>query len=109
MNLKDKMSFEFQKALTFNIDKAIDLYEFVKLCQFINSILRDVNIKFMNVRESYENDYEESAFKKNLNNQESSREQLNASNVKFRSDTSKSNANNQSLNNREMSQVLAFD
>ncbi len=46
-----------------------------------------------------------------MNNQESSLEQSNASDVKFRSDTSKSNSNtnNQGSNNREMSQALGFD
>jgi hypothetical protein len=110
MNLKDKMFFELQKTLASDTYKAIDLYEFVKLCQFIDQILRDVNNKFRNInRDDYEDDYEESILRKNLNNQESSREQSNASDVKFRSDTSKSNANNQNSNNREMSQVFAFD
>jgi hypothetical protein len=110
MNLKNKMFFQLQKTLALNTYKTIDLYEFVKLRQFIDQILHDVNSKFRNInRDDYEDDYEESLFKKNLNNQESSREQLNVSDVKFRSDTFKSNANNQNLNNREMSQVLEFD
>ncbi len=32
MNLKNKMSFELQKVLTFDIYKTIDLYEFARLC-----------------------------------------------------------------------------
>ncbi len=99
------MSFELQKVLAFDIYKTIDLYEFARLCQFINQTLRDVNTKFRNIRE----EYEESVSRDNMNNQESSREQSNASNVRFRFDTSKSNANNQSSNNHEMSQALAFD
>ncbi len=98
------MSFELQKALAFDIYKAIDLYEFVKLCQFTDQTLRDVNIKFRNVREEYEEDYEESISRENFNNQESSREQSNA--FRSRSETSKSN---QKSNNREMSQVLEFE
>ncbi len=110
MNLKNKMFFELQKVLASNIYKAIDLYKFVKLCQFIDQILRNVNNKFRNInRDDYEDDYEESVFKENLNNQESSREQSNVLNVKFRSDTFKLNVNNQSSNNREMSQALKFD
>ncbi len=83
------MFFELQKVLAFDIYKIIDLYEFVKLCQFIDQILRDVNIKFRNVREEYEKDYEESISRKNFNNQESSSEQSNA--FKFRFETFKSN------------------
>ncbi len=44
-----------------------------------------------------------------MNNQESNREQLNVSKARFRSQTFKSNSNNQKLNNDEMSQVLKFD
>ncbi len=36
INLENKMLFEFQKVLTFDIYKTINLYEFIKLCQFIN-------------------------------------------------------------------------
>jgi hypothetical protein len=104
MNLKDKMFFELQKVLAFDIYKTIDLYEFVKLCQFTDQILRDVNIKFRNVREEYEEDYEESISRKNFNNQESSHEQSNA--FRSRSETFKSN---QRSNNREMSQVFEFE
>ncbi len=101
------MSFELQKVLTFDIYKTIDLYEFTRLCQFVDQTLRDMNTKFRNIRKKYE----ESISRNNMNNQELNREQSNASNVKFRFDTSKSNSNtnNQSLNNREMSQVLEFD
>ncbi len=88
------MSFELQEALAFDIYKTIDLYEFVKLCQFIDQILRDVNIKFRNVREEYEKDYEESISKENFNNQKSNREQSNA--FRSRSEIFKSN---QKLNN----------
>ncbi len=44
-----------------------------------------------------------------MNNQESSREQSNVSNSRFQFETSKSNSNNQELNNREISQALKFD
>ncbi len=54
-------------------------------------------------------EYEESVSRDNMNNQESNREQSNVSNARFRFETSKSNSNNQSLNNCEMSQVFAFD
>ncbi len=99
MNLKNKMSFELQKILTFDIYKTIDLYEFARLCQFIDQTLRDVNTKFKNIKK----EYDESISKNNMNNQESNREQSNVSNVKFRFDTFKSNTNNQNSNNREMS------
>ncbi len=95
-----------QKVLTFDIYKTIDLYEFVKLCQYIDQTLRDVNIKFRNTR----NNYEESISRNNANNQESSREQSNISSSRFRFETFKSNANNnQKQINREMSQALEFE
>ncbi len=106
MNLKNKMFFDLQKVLTFDIYKTIDLYEFVKLCQFIDQILRDENIKFRNVKD----EWEKSVLRRNFNNQESFREQSNISNLKFQFETFKSNANNnQKSNNCEMSWSLAFD
>jgi hypothetical protein len=102
-DLKDKMFWYLQRTLVFDIYKTIDLYEFVRLYQFIDQTLRDVNIKFRNIRE----EYEELILRKNFNNQVSSCEQ--SSEFRSRSEIFKSNANNQSSNNREMSQVFAFD
>jgi S-adenosylmethionine synthetase len=65
--------------------------------------LRDVDIKFRNIKK----EYEESILKENFNNQKLSREQ--SSEFRSRSETSKSNMNNQNSNNREMSQAFAFD
>ncbi len=68
-------------------------------------MLRDVNTKFKNIRE----EYEKSILKKNLNNQESSREQSNTSNLRFRFETFKSNTNNnQKSINREINRSFAF-
>ncbi len=89
-----------QRTLTFDIYKTIDLYEFARLCQFIDQTLRDVNIKFRNINRD---EYEKSALKENFNNQELSREQSNAFDFRFRFETSKSNSNNSRSNNREMS------
>jgi hypothetical protein len=99
------MFFELQKVLTFDIYQAIDLYEFVKLCQFIDQTLRDVKNKFRNInRDDYEDDYEESISRNNMNNQKSFREQSNILSLRFRSETFKSNANNsQKSINREIS------
>jgi hypothetical protein len=99
-DLKDKMFWDLQKILASNIYKAIDLYEFVKLCQYIDQTLRDVKSKFRNINRE---EYEESISRDNLNNQKSNREQSNAS--KFRSETLKS----QESNNREMSKTFDFD
>ncbi len=105
-DFKNKMFWNLQRTLTFDIYKTIDLYKFARLCQFIDQTLWDVNIKFKNTKD----DYEESISKNNANNQESSREQSNISNFRFRSETSKSNANNnQKSNNREMNQVFEFE
>ncbi len=65
-----------------------------------------MNTKFKNIRK----EYKKSTLKKNFNNQESSHEQLNISNLRFRSETFKSNANNnQKSINREISRFFAFD
>jgi hypothetical protein len=44
-DLKDKMFYELQKALTTKSYKATDLHEFVKMCRYIDQTLRDVNNK----------------------------------------------------------------
>jgi hypothetical protein len=63
-----------QKTLASNIYKAIDLYEFARLCQFIDQTLRDVDSKAKNInRDEYEES--ESISRNNLNNQESSNQE----------------------------------
>ncbi len=84
-DLKNKMFWDLQKTLTSDIYKAIDLYEFVRLCQFTNQTLRDVNSKIKNVNRD---DYEESTSKNNASYQRSSRDQSNTS--RSRSQTSAS-------------------
>jgi predicted RNA-binding Zn-ribbon protein involved in translation (DUF1610 family) len=71
-DLKDKMFWNLQKTLASDIYKTIDLYEFARLCQFIDQTLRDVDNK---TRNSNRDDYEESISRVNINNQESSRDQ----------------------------------
>ncbi len=61
----------FAENINIKIYKAIDLYEFVRLCQFIDQTLRNVNNKTRNVnRDEYEKS--KSISRNNLNNQESS-------------------------------------
>jgi predicted RNA-binding Zn-ribbon protein involved in translation (DUF1610 family) len=79
------MFWDLQKTLTSNIYKTIDLYEFVRFCQFTNQTLRDVNSK---IRNANRDDYERSTFKNNVNYQESFRNQSNTS--RSRSQTSAS-------------------
>jgi hypothetical protein len=104
-NLKDKMFWDSSK--NFNIrhlwnNRFVQIRSFVSI---INQMLRDVNTKFKNIRE----EYEKSILKKNLNNQESSREQSNTSNLRFRFETFKSNTNNnQKSINREINRSFAF-
>ncbi len=59
-----------------------------------------MNIKLRNVKKDHKNDYEKSILRKNMNNQESSREQSNISNMRFWFKTFKSN---QKSNNSEIS------
>ncbi len=63
------------------------MYEFARLCQFIDQTLRNVNSKARNInRDKYEES--ESISRNNLNNQESFRDQSNT--LRFRSQTSAS-------------------
>ncbi len=55
-DLKNKMSYELQKAFAIESYKAIDLHEFVKMCRYTNQILRDVNNKSR--REEFSDDAE---------------------------------------------------
>jgi hypothetical protein len=57
-DLKDKMSYELQKAFAIESYKATDLHEFVKMCRYTNQTLRDVNNKFRNIREDFANEAE---------------------------------------------------
>jgi hypothetical protein len=71
-DLKNKMSWDLQKTLASDIYKAIDLYEFVCLCQFIDQTLRDVDNKIRNVnRDEYEKSESESVSRSSSNNQKS--------------------------------------
>jgi hypothetical protein len=86
-DLKNKMFWDLQKTLTLNIYKVIDLYEFVRFCQFIDQTSRDVNNKSKNVnRDEYEES--NSISKDNANNQESFRNQSNAFKFRFQTSTS---------------------
>ncbi len=53
-DLKNKMFYELQKALTIESYKATNLHEFVKMCRYIDQILRNVNNKSR--REEFFND-----------------------------------------------------
>jgi hypothetical protein len=79
------MFWDLQKTLTSNIYKAINLYEFARLCQFTDQTLRDVNSKIKNVNRD---DYEESISKNNASYQESFRDQSNTSRSRFQTSTS---------------------
>jgi hypothetical protein len=53
-DLKNKMSYELQKAFAIESYKATDLHEFVKMCRYTNQTLKNVNNKFKNIREDFE-------------------------------------------------------
>jgi hypothetical protein len=50
------MFYELQKVLVIESYKVIDLHEFAKMCRYINQTLRDVNNKFRNIEEDFNND-----------------------------------------------------
>jgi hypothetical protein len=80
-DLKNKMSYELQKALAIESYKIIDLHEFVKMCRYTNQTLKDVNNKFRNIREDFEDNADDAArsekvtviVNSNQNNQNSNR------------------------------------
>jgi hypothetical protein len=55
-DLKNKMFYELQKALTIKSYKTTDLHKFVKMCHYTNQMLRNVNNKSR--REEFFNDAE---------------------------------------------------
>ncbi len=57
-DLKNKMSYELQKAFAIESYKVIDLHEFIKMCRYTDQLLRDVNNKFKNIRKDFANDVE---------------------------------------------------
>jgi hypothetical protein len=76
-DLKDKMFYKLQKTLAIESYKAIDLHEFAKMCRYTDQTLRDVNNKFRNTRENFNNDVEREKVivivNSNQNNQNSNR------------------------------------
>ncbi len=57
-DLKDKMSYELQKALATESYKATDLHEFAKMCRYTNQTLRDVDNKSRNTRGGFASEAE---------------------------------------------------
>jgi hypothetical protein len=55
------MSYELQKILAIESYKATDLHEFVKMCRYTNQTLKDVNNKFRNIREDFEDNADDVA------------------------------------------------
>ncbi len=60
-DLKNKMSYELQKTLAIESYKTIDLHEFVKMCRYTNQTLKNVNNKFKNIREDFEDNADDAA------------------------------------------------
>ncbi len=48
------MSYELQKTLTIESYKTTNLHKFVKMCRYTNQTFRDVNNKFRNIKEDFE-------------------------------------------------------
>jgi hypothetical protein len=55
------MSYELQKILVIESYKATDLHEFVKMCRYTNQTLKNVNNKFRNIREDFEDNVDDAA------------------------------------------------
>jgi hypothetical protein len=76
-DLKEKMSYELQKTLAIESYKTIDLHEFTKMCRYTDQTLRNVNNKFRNIKEDFNNDVEREKVivivNSNQNNQNSNR------------------------------------
>ncbi len=55
------MSYELQKVLAIELYKATDLHEFVKMCRYTNQTLRNVNNRFKNIKEDFEDNADDAA------------------------------------------------
>ncbi len=53
------MSYELQKIFAIESYKATDLHEFVKMCRYTNQTLKDVNNKFRNIKEDFEDNVDD--------------------------------------------------
>ncbi len=60
-DLKNGMSYELQKVFAIESYKATDLHEFVKMCRYTNQTLKNVNNKFRNIKEDFENNVDDAA------------------------------------------------
>jgi hypothetical protein len=109
------MSYELQKVLAIESYKATDLHEFVKMCRYTNQTLRDVNNKFRNIRESFEDNADDAArdekiiviVNSNQNNDRSiSRSQFETSESEFESN---SRAITQSSSENQMNFINCYN
>jgi hypothetical protein len=55
------MSYELQKIFATESYKATDLHEFVKMCRYTNQTLKNVNNKFKNIKEDFEDNADDAA------------------------------------------------
>jgi hypothetical protein len=96
-DLKDKMSYELQKTLTIELYKTIDLHEFVKMCKYTNQTLRDVNNKFRNIREDFEDNVDDATRNEEIivivnSNQDNQNNDRSTSRSRFKISESESNS-----------------
>ncbi len=53
------MSYELQKILVIESYKIISLHEFVKMCRYTNQTFKNVNNKFRNIKENFEDNIDD--------------------------------------------------
>ncbi len=109
-DLKDKMSYELQKALAIESYKTIDLHEFAKMCRYIDQTLRDVNNKSRNIREDFVNSAEREKVivivNSNQNNQNTNRS---ISRSRFETSESSSRATTQSSSENQINIINCYN
>ncbi len=112
-NLKNKMSYELQKALAIESYKVIDLHEFAKMCRYIDQTLRNVDNKFRNIREDFVNDAEREEVtvivNSNQNNQINQNADRSTSRSRFEISGSSSRAITQSSSGNQVNSLNCYN
>ncbi len=102
-DLKNKMSYELQKAFAIELYKATDLNEFVKMCRYIDQILRDVNNKSR--REEFFSDAAQDDEVTVIVNSNQSNQNVDRSTSRLRFETSESKSSSRATTQSSENQV----
>ncbi len=108
-DLKDKMSYELQKAFAIESYKATDLHEFVKMCRYTNQTLRNVNNKFRNIRDDFANEAEREEITVIVNSNQNNDRSIFRSRFEISESESSSRATTQSSVENQMNIINCYN